>query len=157
VTPTTDEATKKVKMDTAALTPKLPPTSNGRGISLEQTLTEEVGRRSKGGGRMSATRERLPNRRSSRQLTFTCNDLRYTATISFFADGRLAEIFLGNAKSGSHSDSAAKDSAVVCSIALQFGVPVDVIRHALLRDARGVASSPLGAALDMIANDRSER
>jgi hypothetical protein len=100
-------------------------------------------------------RERLPNRRASQQITFVCNDLRYVATVSFFPGGRLAEIFLGNAKAGSHSDSAAKDSTVVCSIALQFGVPVDVIRHALLRDARGVASSPLGIALDLIANEES--
>jgi hypothetical protein len=96
------------------------------------------------------TRERLPNRRISEQFVFECNALRYVATVSFFADGRLAEIFLSNAKAGSHSDSAAKDSAVVCSIALQYGVPVDVIRRALLRDSHGVASSPLGVALDRI-------
>jgi hypothetical protein len=99
---------------------------------------------------MTAVRERLPNWRASQQLAFVCNDLKYVATVSFFPDGRLAEIFLGNAKAGSHSDSACKDSAVVCSIALQFGVKLDVIRRALLRDARGVASSPLGAALDLI-------
>jgi hypothetical protein len=99
---------------------------------------------------MTAVRERLPNRRASQQLAFVCNDLKYVATVSFFPDGRLSEIFLGNAKAGSHSDSAAKDSAVVCSIALQYGVPLDAIRHALLRDARGVASSPLGAAIDLI-------
>jgi hypothetical protein len=80
-------------------------------------------------------RERLPHRRHSVNFSFECNALPYTATASYFADGRLAEIFIGNRKSGSHSDSAAKDSAVVCSIALQFGVPVDVIRRALLRDA----------------------
>jgi hypothetical protein len=99
---------------------------------------------------MSAVRERLPNRRASQQFICICNDQRYVATVSLFDDGRLAEIFLGNAKAGSHTDSAAKDSAVVCSIALQYGVPADVIRHALLRDARGVASSPLGVALDLI-------
>jgi hypothetical protein len=98
-------------------------------------------------------RTRLPNRRASAQISFECNALPYVATGSFFPDGRLAEIFLSNAKAGSHSDSAAKDSAVVCSIALQFGVPLDVIRQALPRDARGVASSPLGVALDLIAND----
>jgi hypothetical protein len=98
-----------------------------------------------------AVRERLPNRRPSSQLAFECNGLRYVATASFFPDGRLAEIFFSNAKTGSHSDSAAKDSAVVCSIALQFCVPLQVIRHALLRDARGNASSPLGEALDIIA------
>jgi hypothetical protein len=77
---------------------------------------------------MSA-RERLPNR------------------------GRLAEIFVSNAKVGSHSDAAAKDAAVVCSIGLQHGVPLETIRHALLRDAQGRASSPLGAALDAVAGE----
>jgi hypothetical protein len=99
-----------------------------------------------GGGR-----RKLSNRRPSVTFNFSCNDLAYSATISYYADGRLAEIFLGNRKSGSHSDAAAKDSAVVCSLALQHGVPVDVIRKALLRDSRGNASSPLGCALDVIA------
>jgi len=77
--------------------------------------------------------------------------------VSRFSDGRLAEIFLSNSKVGSHSDAAAKDSAVVASIALQYGVPVEVIRKALLRDSRDVASSPLGAALDhLLAETTSE-
>ena len=101
---------------------------------------------------MTAIRERLPNRRASISFGFECNGLKYTATVSF-RDGHLAEIFLGNRKSGSHSDAAAKDSAVVCSIALQYGVPVEVIRKALLRDAQGRASSPLGCALDALTTD----
>jgi hypothetical protein len=99
-------------------------------------------------------RQRLHNRRRSETFGFECNGLHYTATISRFDDGALAEIFLGNAKSGSHSDAAAKDSAVVASIALQYGVPVETLRHALLRDGRGVASSPLGVALDLIADEQ---
>jgi ribonucleoside-diphosphate reductase alpha chain len=100
---------------------------------------------------MTTARECLPSRRLCETFNFECNGLHYTATISRYADGRLAEIFLGNAKAGSHSDAAAKDSAVVCSIALQHGVPVETIRRALLRDARGNPASPLGAALDIIA------
>jgi hypothetical protein len=103
---------------------------------------------------MSAARQRLPNRRAAESFTFECNGLAYTATIARFANGDLAEIFIANAKAGSHSDSAAKDSAVVCSIALQYGVPVDVIRKALLRDSRGRPSSPLGAALEVLAEDQ---
>jgi hypothetical protein len=102
---------------------------------------------------VTAVRERLQNRRAAEHFNFACNGLKYTASIGRFADGRLAEIFISNAKAGSQSDSAAKDAAVVCSIALQFGAPLDVIRHALLRDPRGVASSPLGAALDLIAGE----
>src|SRR3974390_3200765 len=89
------------------------------------------------------TRERLPDRRPSVSFSFECNGLKYAATISRFDDGRLAEIFLSNSKAGSHSDAAARDSAVVCSLALQGGVPLETIRHALLRDGRGIASSPL--------------
>lgn len=100
---------------------------------------------------MTAFRERLPNRRACVSYSFSCNDLPYTATVGFFPDGRLAEIFIQNRRAGSHSDAAARDSGIVCSLALQSGVPVDTIRHALLRDARGIASSPLGAALDLIA------
>jgi hypothetical protein len=96
-------------------------------------------------------RRRLPNRRACQTFAFQCYGLDYTASVSFFTDGQLAEIFLSNAKAGSHSDSAAKDSAVVASIALQYGASVDVVRRALLRDPRGAASSPLGAALDVLA------
>jgi len=97
-------------------------------------------------------RRRLPNCRANETFHFRCEPFEYVATISRFPDdGALAEIFISNGKAGSGSDTAAKDSAIICSIALQFGVPVDVIRRALLRDPRGVASSPLGVALDLIA------
>lgn len=106
---------------------------------------------------MTELRQRLPNRRASQQIAFICNDLKYVATASFFPDGRLAEVFITNAKAGSHSDSAAKDSAVVCSIALQYGVPLDVVRRALLRDSAGNPSSPLGCALDIITEWEGRR
>jgi hypothetical protein len=102
-------------------------------------------------------RRRLNNRRFSETLSFQCNGFSYVATISRFSDGRLSEIFINNSKAGSQSDSAAKDSAVVCSIALQFDVPMETIRRALLRDPRGVAASPLGTALDIIAADEELR
>jgi hypothetical protein len=98
------------------------------------------------------TRERLANRRPCETFAFQCGPHRYVATISYFPDtDRLAEIFLGNGRAGSDVDAAAKDSAVVASIALQHGVPAETIRHALLRDSQGRAASPLGAALDIIA------
>ena len=97
-------------------------------------------------------RERLPNRRVSVTFAFDCGPHRYVATVSFFpGTDRLAEVFLGNGRAGSDIDAAAKDSAVVASIALQHGVPVETIRRALLRDGQGRASSPLGVVLDIIA------
>jgi hypothetical protein len=96
-------------------------------------------------------RQRLPDRRKSVTFTFEVAGLRDTATVSRFADGCIAEIFLSNTKPSSQSDVNARDSAVAASLAFQFGCPLETLRRALLRDARGVASSPLGAALDVIA------
>jgi ribonucleoside-diphosphate reductase alpha chain len=80
----------------------------------------------------------LPNRRSALTFNFVCSAQHYTATVGYFpGTNQLAEIFLGNGRAGSDLDAAAKDSAVVASLALQFGTPVDVIRRALLRDPRG--------------------
>jgi ribonucleoside-diphosphate reductase alpha chain len=98
-------------------------------------------------------RMRLPNRRVCESFAFQCAGLPYIASISRFPDGDLAEIFISNHKSGSDADNAARDSAVICSVALQYGAPLDVIRKALMRDSRGVASSPLGVALDLLAAD----
>jgi hypothetical protein len=98
-----------------------------------------------------AKRRSLPDRRASESFNFTLDSFDYVATVSSFADGTLAEIFLGNGKAGSGSDANAKDAAIIASIALQFGVPVDVIRHAVLRDSCGRAAGPLGMALDILA------
>lgn len=101
---------------------------------------------------MTTTRERLPNRRGNESFGFECGAMSYVATVSRFDDGRLAEIFIANHKCGSDADAAARDSAVVCSIALQHGVDVETIRRALLRDSRGNPSSPLGMALDILTS-----
>ena len=94
------------------------------------------------------TRRRLPNRRSAETFELEVSGLRYTCTVGRFGGGELAEIFLSNGKAGSDSDTAARDSAVVASIALQYGVPAEVIRRALMRNRDGSVCGPLGAAFD---------
>jgi hypothetical protein len=88
-------------------------------------------------------------------FSFECNGLAYTATASWFRDGRLAELFLANHKSNSAADVNARDAAIAVSLALQHGVEVEIIRRALCRDSRGRASGPLGAALDCLAEDET--
>jgi ribonucleoside-diphosphate reductase alpha chain len=97
-------------------------------------------------------RYRLANRRNSETFLFEIAGLKYTCTFSRFPDGALGEVFLSNTKPSSQSDTNARDSAVAASLALQFGCPLETLRGAVLRDPRGQASSPLGAALDWISN-----
>jgi hypothetical protein len=76
----------------------------------------------------------LPNRRLAETFDLEVGGLRYIASIGRFADG-----------------------AVVASIALRYGVPLEVIRHALMRNRDGSACGPLGAALDLLHEREAER
>jgi hypothetical protein len=103
---------------------------------------------------MSA-RERLPNRRSSQSFTFELHGLRFTATVSRFPNGQVAELFLDNHKAGSAIGTLVRDAAIIFSFAVQHGADADAIRRALCRDGNGRALGPLGAALDLLAEGKS--
>jgi hypothetical protein len=105
----------------------------------------------------AGARERLPSRRASVTFPFELEGQQYRASISCFADGRVAEIFLAAHKTGSHADSSCRDAAIVASLALQFGCPLDVLRNALLRDMRGKAATPLGRAVDLISEEEGTK
>ena len=98
-------------------------------------------------------RKRLPNRRGHILLNIEAGGFRYVAGVGRYDDGRLAEIFLNADKAGTAIDDAARDSAVVASIALQHGVEADTLRRALMRNGSGIASGPLGVLLDLLAGD----
>jgi len=72
-------------------------------------------------------------------------------TIGHYANGDIGEIFLNHDRDNSLLDVLTHDAAILASLALQYGAPSDEVRHALKRDARGIAASPIGAALDRIA------
>ena len=96
------------------------------------------------------SRQRLPNRRPSETFELEVGGLQYIGTISRFADGRIGELFLSNPRANSGADVAARDSAIIFSIAVQHGAELEAIRRALCRDSQGRASGPLGTALDQI-------
>jgi hypothetical protein len=95
-------------------------------------------------------RDRLPNRRPAETLAFERDGARFEMTAGYYPDGRLGEIFLRANRANSLLDFLMSDAAILASLALQFGCPLDAITHALKRDARGIAASPIGAALDKI-------
>lgn len=100
---------------------------------------------------MTAGRERLPNCHASENFTFELDGLRFSATVSCFADGRIGELFVNNHKAGNQSDTNARDAAILLSFALQHGADLETIRRALCRDSAGRALGPIAQALDIIA------
>jgi hypothetical protein len=100
------------------------------------------------------TRQRLPNRRPHELIDFHHGGFKFTAGIGRFADGRVGEVFLSaSSKIGTAVDTAARDAAVICSLALQHGADVETLRNALMRNPNGTASGPFGVLLDLLAAD----
>jgi ribonucleoside-diphosphate reductase alpha chain len=95
-------------------------------------------------------RKPLLNRRSALNTNVEHRGVHLHMTVGHYATGEIGEIFLNADRADSLLDTLISDAAIIASIALQFGCPLDAIRHALKRDARGVAASPIGAALDKI-------
>jgi ribonucleoside-diphosphate reductase alpha chain len=98
---------------------------------------------------ITTSRQRLPDRRVNQTFTVECAGVKFTACVSHFDDGQLGEVFITNHKAGS-AGIMASDAAVAANLAMQYGCPVEVLRKALSRDARGAASGLLGTALDLI-------
>jgi hypothetical protein len=68
---------------------------------------------------IAISRRHLPNRRPNETFAFDWLGMNFVATISRFDDNSVGEIFLSNGRVNSHADTAARDSAVVASLALQ--------------------------------------
>jgi hypothetical protein len=102
---------------------------------------------------VNTARERLQNRRASTNFELEVAGLRYVATVSYYPNGHIGELFINNHKSNSAADTNARDAAIVFSFAIQYGADPEAIRAALSRDSRGRASGPLGAALDRLLGD----
>jgi len=100
-------------------------------------------------------RERLPNRRASEFFEFESMNIRFTASVSRYPDSRIAELFIDNHKAGSGIGTLVRDAAITLSFALQHGADFEAIRHALCRDSQGRPLGPLGAALDLLTEERS--
>jgi hypothetical protein len=97
-----------------------------------------------------ANREALPHRRSAETFELERANTRFAVTVGFYPDGRVAEVFVTGAKVGSEFEAVARDGAVLLSLALQHGVPLDVMRHALTRESNNEASTVIGMVVDRL-------
>jgi ribonucleoside-diphosphate reductase alpha chain len=73
------------------------------------------------------TRERLPRRRSGVTHSVEVNGAAVFMTTNQFSDGRPGEVFAKWGKEGSTAGGLMDAFSIVLSLALQYGVPADVI------------------------------
>lgn len=101
---------------------------------------------------MTAPRKTLPYRRASETITVTHWNQVFSVTAGFYDDGTLGEIFVGSGKTGGDVEAIARDAGVTISLALQHGVPIESIQHAVTRNGASRApASIIGAVVDALA------
>ncbi len=75
----------------------------------------------------SSSRNRLPETRASVTHKFSIRDLEGYVTVGFYEDGRPGELFVKVAQHGSMISGLLDTIAVLTSIALQYGVPIETL------------------------------
>jgi hypothetical protein len=98
-------------------------------------------------------RQRLPNRRTHETITFEHAGLSFSLGVGRHDDGAVGELFLTPDRSGGALESIARDAAIILSLALQHGVEIDTIKHALTQDHNGAPASLIGAALAAVRSN----
>jgi hypothetical protein len=100
---------------------------------------------------MARRRERLPERREGETFSFEHWCRPWSVTVGLYPDGRVGEVFMQSGKSGEQMETLAHDAAVIMSIALQYGAPLEVLAGAITRTASGAPMGPFGALLDLLS------
>ena len=106
--------------------------------------------------RASALRTNLSGRRSHEAFEFSFSreahgfGLTYTVGVGRYPDGRLAEVFLDCHKLASPATDDARDAAVLLSVALQHGMPIETLATAVTRFEDGRPCSLIGRLADVL-------
>ena len=121
---------------------------------------------------MTSNRRVLPNRRAGEnfELRHGGKNALFVITVSYYEQRVLlkregddivegdasdvrrvpAEVFISGAKAGSEVDAVARDGAILLSLCMQHGVPLETIKHAMTREPDGSASTIVGAVVDRL-------
>jgi hypothetical protein len=108
-----------------------------------------------------AKRIRLPDRRQSDTVTIEFREKKVIISVGFFDKkqqlaGHPAEVFIYLKKMASDYGDAARDIAVLISVALQHGTPAKALQEAVCRLDNGEAAGLAGAILDYLCGGPPE-
>jgi hypothetical protein len=102
------------------------------------------------------TRRTLPQRRAAEVFNLNHAGQQYAVSFGCWPDDPSpAEVFIHGAKVGSDIEGLARDGAVIISIALQYGVPLEALAGAITRNPNGSPMTVVGAVLDQLNKESS--
>ncbi len=100
------------------------------------------------------SREILKSRRAHEIVEFSFWNVDFVVGVGRRAsDGAIRELFINSGKTGASMETMSRDCAVLLSIALQHGTPIDTMRKAISRNADGTPQGPIGVLLDMLSDE----
>src|SRR5579871_3947504 len=110
---------------------------------------QDGGVREKAGSRM---RTPLFDRRSSMRYEVMHGDEKFLVTVGFYPDGRPGEVFthMRARRVSSAYEALARDVAILISLCLQHGEPLEDLRRVVTRDEPGAPASLAGAIIDSL-------
>lgn len=100
------------------------------------------------------TREPLPQRRFAENFEVSFAGVPVSVGFGYYDDGRVGEVFLSTRKAGSPVDIAARDTAILMSLLLQYGCSATIISRALTADASGLPEGLAGKIANMISGQQ---
>ena len=96
-------------------------------------------------------RRALPHRRETEAYELRFWGQPWHVSIGYYSDGLPGEVFINALRTpGTELDAVSRDAAILLSLTMQYGVPLDVIRNALTRNQDGSPSSIAGAVADRL-------
>jgi hypothetical protein len=101
-------------------------------------------------------RHLLPARRHSETFTMRFWNQDWSVTVGYYEDDvTVGEVFVNATKNpGTELESQCRDTAILFSLCIQHGVPLDTITGALTRNQNGSASAIMGAIADRLVSKR---
>lgn len=101
------------------------------------------------------SRIRPPNRRPVENFSIHFANVEYSISVGFNAEGRVVEVFISTRKAGTPVDVSCRDTALMISLCLQYGCPLEVINHSITKTIDGKPEGLAGFVLaELIEVDR---
>lgn len=96
-------------------------------------------------------RATLPQRRLCQRVNLSYNSIELTVTAGYGPNGEVAEVFVNaHRKVGTEVMAVARDAAILTSLLLQYGCPIEAISGAMTRDTFGAPAGISGAVVEAL-------
>lgn len=97
-------------------------------------------------------RESMPARRRSENTSLRFSGMDVEVQVGYYDDGRVGEVFMSTRKHGTTLDILLRDTALLISIALQYGATLEELSKSAIRKEDGAADGIISILHEHLKN-----